>query len=625
MNSIRHTNLKLDGIIYKGYLLDGFSVSDIEDLMRGLKSSEPFRKAYSWRRFSVSLPHSRTIKHIMIKQDDPLKRFQPLKWIKNLTHNSNLARTWEISLYLISRGLPTPMPIGFFEKKRWGVPVRSYMLSEFIPEAQELNSFLCDPSVEPNTKEETLSRVFDLIKSLHGEGLFHSDLNGTNILVGEGNGARKIYFIDFDSSNIYRKIKQAKKIRDISRLTKGLMVSVCRKDRQGCLKRYFEGQKEFSGREDILIRRIETEGKNKLIKRVLSEGPSALRGLRYGIKKILVIKLRYIGDTLLMTPLLDALKDVFPDAAISALVNRGTEAVLFDNPLLEDILILDRASRALDYLRFLKEVRGKKFDLVIDLTDADRSAFISYWSGAPIRIGFQERSLLRNSLLYNLLIKADGGALHKIDHHLAVVEAMGHPVRNRELRLFLGPEEIEITRQRLNKMGLVFDRPYVVFHPGARRWYKSWPSEYFSELGKMILKEYKVQLVLAGSTSDHEVVEKIEKGINLPCINLAGTLNLRELACLLKMAALCVVNDSSPMHIAAAVGTPTIALFGLTDYRNWYPRGKIHAVFSQDCPCRPYGHSRECDQDVNHCMRKIRVEEVFEAVKARLDPRQGAD
>jgi ADP-heptose:LPS heptosyltransferase len=103
--------------------------------------------------------------------------------------------------------------------------------------------------------------------------------------------------------------------------------------------------------------------------------------------------------------------------------------------------------------------------------------------------------------------------------------------------------------------------------------------------------------------------------MNVPCINLAGQLNLRELAGLLKGAAVCVVNDSSPMHIAAAVGTPTIALFGLTDPIRWAPRGIGHCVISRDCPCRPYGHRRECPEGDNWCMRKISVDKVYEAVE----------
>lgn len=609
--------LNLDGH-YRGYLSEGFSHSDIATLFINLDRVEPIRRTKTRRWFHLSFRDGGPVKQVLVKEEEPLKSFQPVKWIRNSLSDSSLARSWRLSISLASKGLPTPRPIALLETRKYWILKRSYFISEFLPDAQPLTDYINDPLLDPVQRDQVLSSLIYLVKTLHQEGFFHADLKGGNILVEKGDDGPKIYFIDLEASRIQNRLNPAKKIKDLSRLNRALIGSVQENDRLRLMRSYLEGQEEFLGRETELLREIEWNCRTRLIKKVLLRGPHILKELRYGIKKILVIKLRYIGDTLLVTPLLDALKDAFPEASISALVNQGTEAVLFNNPLLEEILILDRTYRALDYFRFLKEVRVKKFDLVIDLTDSDRSAFTSYWSGAPIRIGFHGRSLLRNSILYNLLIKADEGALHKIDHHLAVAEAIGHPIKSRELSLFLSPEEIESTRQRLNKMGLASDQPFVVFHPGARRWYKSWPGEYFSELGNKISKELKIQLVLAGGPSDLEVVEKIQKGINYPSFNLAGELDLRELACLLKMAALCVVNDSSPMHIAAALQTPTIALFGLTDYKNWYPRGEGHAIFSQDCPCRHYGHSRECDQGVNNCMRKIPIEDVFAAVKERL-------
>ncbi|MBI5746250.1 MAG: putative lipopolysaccharide heptosyltransferase III [Nitrospirae bacterium] len=522
-------------------------------------------------------------------------------------------------MLLISKGLPTPRPVVLLERRLCGILQRSYLVTEFLPDARSLTDYLNDPFIDKVQRDKVLSELIHLIGTLHQNGFYHADLKGGNILVGKEDKGPKIYFIDLEASRLHRRLGSTKKIKDLNRLNRALTGLIQEKERLWWMRRYLEGQREFLGLEDRLIKKIEIESRARLIKKVIAKGPSILKELRNGVKKILVIKLRYIGDALLVTPLLDHLKDAFPEASVSMLVNSGTEPVLYENPSLNEVLALDRTTlRSKEHLRFLCNIRSKQFDLVIDLTDADRSAFISYISGAPMRIGYHGKSLLRNHLLYNILINADECALHKIDHHLAIAEAIGYPIKNRGLRLFLTTEEMTRTRKKLEEKGLATDHPFVVFHPGARRWYKSWPAEYFSALGSKILKELNVQLVLAGGPSDLEAVEKIQKGIHLPSFNLAGAFDLRELACLLKMAALCVVNDSGPMHIAAALETPTIALFGLTDWRNWYPRGEIHAIFSQDCPCRPYGHSRECDQGANHCMRKIPVDKVWEAVKARL-------
>jgi heptosyltransferase-3 len=336
------------------------------------------------------------------------------------------------------------------------------------------------------------------------------------------------------------------------------------------------------------------------------------------ITNIAVIKLRYIGDTMLITPVLDALRMAFPSAAITAVVNRGTEPVLVNNPSVDDIITIDRTAPQLKYAGDLQRIRRKQFDLAMDLTGADRSAFLAYWSRAPIRMGYRGGNLIRNHLFYNVLVDADALSMHKIDHHLAMVEAMGLPITNKIPRLFLTDEEINLSVDRLRERGVPSDRPFIVLHPGARRWYKSWPLDYFSQLGDRITQELSIPVVLAGGAGDTEAVRTIQKNMASSCINMAAQFNLRELAGLMKRASLCVVNDSAPMHLAAAVATPTVALFGLTDPKYWAPLGPNHLVLYRECPCRPYGHRRECPEGDNRCMSKISVDEVFESVQSVL-------
>lgn len=610
--------LELDGI-YKGDVADGFSLLEIGAILRNLDQAELIRKTETRRWLRLSFQQGKSVKEVLIKEESPLRRFQPLKWLKNFLSDSSLARSWFFSKYLASKSLPVPRPIALFEKRVYGILQKGYFISEFLPNVQTLSDYLNDPILTSTQRNKILSKLAREVKVLHQHGFYHADLKGSNILIEKGAEDPKLCFIDFEASVIYSRLRPAQKIKDLTRLGRALMESVPSKERREFTRHYLEGQIDLQGEGHQISEKIEQENKARLICKTLALGPSVLRELRYGIKKILVIKLRYIGDTLLTAPFLEALKEAFPEASITALVSRGTESVLSYHPAIAELLPLDSKELGFaGYLRFLENIRRRQFDIAIDLTDADRSAFIAYWSHAPVKIGFEGKSFLRNRFLYNILVKADEEALHKIDHHLAVAEAMGRPIRNRELRFFLAPEEQERIRQKVKEKGLNVDQPFVVLHPGARRWYKSWPLEYFSQLGNRIAHELQLPLVLSGGPSDLESIEKIQKGMNHSSFNFAGELNLRESACLFKLAALCVVNDSSPMHIAAAVQTPTVALFGLTDPKNWRPRGEIHQVFSQECPCRPYGHSRECDQGDDHCMRKISVEEVFEAVKARV-------
>jgi lipopolysaccharide heptosyltransferase III len=348
------------------------------------------------------------------------------------------------------------------------------------------------------------------------------------------------------------------------------------------------------------------------------KGALQIQTRRHEIRNIVVIKLRYIGDTLLITPVLDALNEAFPQASIATVVNRGTEQVLFNNPATDAIIPVDRTASFSKYATGMRLLRNSHFDLAIDLTGADRSAFLVRWSGAPVRMGYRGHSFLRNHLFYNVLVDAEEGALHKVDHHLAMVEAMGLPINGRTPKLYVTDEEMVSTADLLRRKGLYTETPFVVMHPGARRWYKSWPLDFFSQLGDRIVNELHVPIVLAGGGADKDSIQNIQGGMTASCIDVGAQLSLRELACLLKLASLCVVNDSSPMHMAAAVGTPTIALFGLTDPKYWAPRGPDHRVFSHACPCRPYGHRRECPEGDNYCMRKIAVNDVFEAARAML-------
>jgi ADP-heptose:LPS heptosyltransferase len=171
-----------------------------------------------------------------------------------------------------------------------------------------------------------------------------------------------------------------------------------------------------------------------------------------------------------------------------------------------------------------------------------------------------------------MFVDADEIRFHRVDYHLMMAEALGIHIEVRTPRLFLTDEEMEATAEVLKKNGLHPNEPFVVMHSGARRWYKSWTLEYFSELGENVARELYVPVVLARGISDAQAEEKIQRGMTAPCIKVAAQLNVRELACLMKMAAFCIVNDTAPMHLAAVVGTPTAAIFSLTDPKHWAPR-----------------------------------------------------
>ena len=157
------------------------------------------------------------------------------------------------------------------------------------------------------------------------------------------------------------------------------------------------------------------------------------------MRNVLIIKLRYIGDVLLATPTVRAIKAARSDVRVTMMVNRGTEDVLSGNPDLDEIMVLDKGSLATQW-RFIAALRRRRFDTVIDLTDGDRSAFLSWISGASVRIGFNDEHRWRGRC-YTEVVQPVPGVRHRIDRDLEVLKPMGIQAGSTDPRLWLTPED----------------------------------------------------------------------------------------------------------------------------------------------------------------------------------------
>ncbi len=333
------------------------------------------------------------------------------------------------------------------------------------------------------------------------------------------------------------------------------------------------------------------------------------------IHRILVIKLRYIGDVLLTTPVLKNLSLNFPKAQLDILVNAGTEEVLKHNRDINEVIFVERGS-LIRQLAFIRKLRQMKYDLVIDVTDSDRSAIISYMSGAPIRVGYNSEHRWRGRC-YTHVVQASHDKMHTVDYQLEALRLLDIPIKSSELVLPLSQEDEIFADKMMTEYKLNDGRPMVLIHPGARWWFKSWPPEYFAKLADAIQQDLKCHVIFAGSQADQEIVRKIQNLMAAKAISLAGKTTLLQLAALLKHCQLFIGNDNGGMHIATAVGTPVIAFFGLTNPLLWGPRGSGHTVFYKgiDCsPCFPKG----CVRGDQSCMRLITVEEVMKTAKDKL-------
>lgn len=326
------------------------------------------------------------------------------------------------------------------------------------------------------------------------------------------------------------------------------------------------------------------------------------------MRNILVIKLRYIGDVLLATPTLCAIKAAYPEARLTMLVTAGTEDLLRNHPDVDRIMAVEKDSFAAQW-RLISELRRLRCDSVIDLTDGDRSAWLSRLSRAPIRVGFNDEQRWRGRL-YSHVVRST--ARHRIDRDLEALVPLGIAASDRTPRLFLTPDDERQAEQLLDRLGLNPMAPVAVIQPGARYWFKAWPAERFAALADRLAVTFGYRVVIGGSEHDRQVAGQVASLATSKPVVLAGQVPLRTFAAIVKKAALFVGNDSGAMHIAAAVGTPVVALFGPSNPAEWGPRGSRVEVIYKDVDCRVCFHPT-CERGEQNCMRLISVEEVSAA------------
>lgn len=335
------------------------------------------------------------------------------------------------------------------------------------------------------------------------------------------------------------------------------------------------------------------------------------------MRNVLIIKLRYIGDVLLATPTVRAIKAVRPDVRVSMMVNRGTEDVLLGNPDLDEIIVLDKGSLTAQS-RLIAELRYRRFDTVIDLTDGDRSAFLSWISGAPVRIGFNDEHRWRGRY-YTQVVQPmpSPGTRHRIDRDLEALKLMGIQADSKDPQLWLTPEEENNADQLLDQFGVQRLQSMVILQPGARYWFKAWPPERYAELAERLMSQYGCQVLLGGDDQDIDLAQEIQRMAKSSLVLMAGRTTIKQFAAIAKKSTLFVGSDSGAMHIASAVGTPLVALFGPSSPREWGPRGGPVEVLYKEIDCRSCFHPT-CTRGEENCMRLIAVEEVWGAAKRLL-------
>jgi len=338
-------------------------------------------------------------------------------------------------------------------------------------------------------------------------------------------------------------------------------------------------------------------------------------------QRILCIKLKHIGDVLLMTPAIRALRRAWPECAVAALVPRGTEEVLAGNPDLTAVFVLDREAGYAGDLALVRALRRFEPDLVLEMGQGDREAILGWLSGARRRVGYVpggpgawRRMLLTRAVPWN-------GWQHVVETNLDLVRACGVAAEASRPVLVVQPELRVRMAERLTEAGMGPGQRLAVVHPVSRWLFKAWPEASCAETIIRLVREIPVAVALtSGPRSDEiETANRILARAQLgrgggPIINLIGHTSVGELAALLELASLFIGVDSAPMHMAAALGIPVVALFGPSGEHNWGPWGEGHMVVSSSYFCRPCGQDGCLGSKRSDCLEAISPQTVWEAL-----------
>ncbi len=330
-------------------------------------------------------------------------------------------------------------------------------------------------------------------------------------------------------------------------------------------------------------------------------------------KSCLIISTTGIGDTIWGTPAIRALKESFPGINLSVLTSINGEEILNKNPFIDKILVFRKGT--LNILSLLKELRNNHFDTAIVFHATDRIIWLmAYLTGAGKIVGSKRHSKGMDFVItHPVNIPHNTHAIYA--RHLLIKES-GVESDSKKIELFVTDDERKRIDVFLKKIGINQNSFIIGFQPGAAKVYKRWPEENFVKLGKM-LSEIKnnIRIIITGDSNEKELAEGISDKVN--GISFAGKLTLREIFAVIERCSLFITNDTGPMHIAVALGIPTIALFSATGEENIEPYRSVSTftVISKPKPCKECV-SKACVEPV--CMEQITPEEVFEAVKKQL-------
>ena len=338
--------------------------------------------------------------------------------------------------------------------------------------------------------------------------------------------------------------------------------------------------------------------------------------------KILILKPSSLGDVIQALPVLRLLKRHFPTGEIFWWLDSALAPLLEGDPDLAGVVRFERQRWAHpqhwpEMLRSIRWLRARHFDLVIDLQSLLRSGAFAWLSRGKFLAGLDEtREGARG--FYDLAVPRKSFHTHAVDWYLAMLPPLGVPVHNNFTWLPERPEIAAAVKSKWKTVGT----SWIALQPGARWENKRWPVEHFAELVRRLADKFPdTRFAILGSGEDKPLGEIISRAAPERCLNLCGATSLPEMIEWLRLCDLLVTNDTGPMHAAAALGKPLVALFGPTEPRRTGPYGQLENVLRLDLPCSPCLKSTCHFERPEECLRALPPALVLERVLKLLPPR----
>ena len=348
---------------------------------------------------------------------------------------------------------------------------------------------------------------------------------------------------------------------------------------------------------------------------------AANEGVSPKYRRILIVRTDRIGDVLLSTPVIKALRKEYPQAYISMIVSPYARDIVEANPYLDEVIIYDKDIKHKSWMRSLKfasRLKKKRFDLAIILHPTNRMHLIAFLAGIPLRLGYNRKFGFLNNLRKKHTKQE--GLKHEAEYNLDLLSDLGIGGNVRDLFMPIKTESEEWVKDLLASNGIKETDKLLAINPGASCPSKIWPADRFAQVAETLAKRHNFRILIVAGAKDIPLANMVAQKLGDRVLDLSGKTSLSHLASILKRCSLFISNDSGPVHIASSLGVPVISIFGRNQPglspRRWGPLGKKDKYLHKDVGCiQCLAHN--CKKEFA-CLKVISVEDVLSAAESIL-------